>query len=61
MCAREMGDPQLALLLARLLDGAQPHGAQPPGGTAPSAGRLLQQAITSEMLPGDHRYWPDAL
>jgi RAVE protein 1 C terminal len=49
VCAREMGDPQLALFLARLLD-AKPSTATGSGPAAP--GPLLQGVITTELLPG---------
>jgi hypothetical protein len=50
VCAREMGDPQLALFLARLLDGkASPAGA--PGSTV-APGSLLRGVISRELLPG---------
>ena len=51
VCAREMGDPQLALFLARLLDGR----ASPAAGAAGSAaapGPLLRGVIAGELLPG---------
>ena len=50
VCAREMGDPQLALFLARLLDGkASPAGA---AGSTVAPGPLLRGVISGELLPG---------
>lgn len=50
VCAREMGDPQLALFLARLLDGrGSPAGAS---GSAAAPGPLLRGVISAELLPG---------
>ncbi len=53
VCAREMDDPQLALFLARLLDGrASPAGA---AGSTVAPGPLLRGVVTAELLPGA---WP---
>lgn len=51
VCAREMGDPQLALLLSRLLDGA----SGPAGASGAHPGQLLRQVVTADMLPGEDK------
>ena len=40
VCAHELGDPQLALFLARLLEGEQ--------------GPLQQSLLSKELMPGQH-------
>ena len=52
VCAREMGDPQLALLLARLLDAAAAEKAGASARAEQEAGPLLRHLITTELLPG---------
>lgn len=52
VCAREMGDPQLALFLARLLDAAAAKSADAAAAAGVAAGPLLRHVIMSELLPG---------
>lgn len=47
VCASEMGDPQLALVVARLLDGTGSASA-----TVAGCGPLLSQVVASDMQPG---------
>jgi hypothetical protein len=53
VCATEMADPQLALLIARLMDSSQ----RPSASAAPPVcGPLLTQVVSSDMQPGASPY-----
>lgn len=58
VCAHEMGDPQLALFIGRLLQAAPGSSGSGGGSGSTKDGVLLHDVINNDLLPGAKKASP---